>query len=37
MGRWARTVTATDLNNDGWEDIVIGTGHITGDGPDRSG
>ena len=29
MGRWAWGSRFTDLNNDGWEDIVIANGYIT--------
>jgi hypothetical protein len=33
MGRWAWSSVLTDLNNDGWEDIVVGNGYITADDP----
>lgn len=31
MGRWAWASNFTDLNNDGWEDLVIANGFLTGD------
>ena len=30
MGRWAWSSGFVDINNDGWEDIVIANGYITG-------
>jgi len=30
MGRWAWGSLFTDLNNDGWEDLVVANGYITG-------
>ena len=32
MGRWAWGSIFADLNNDGWEDIVVANGYLTGDG-----
>lgn len=29
MGRWAWSSLFGDLNNDGWEDLVVGNGHLT--------
>jgi hypothetical protein len=29
MGRWAWSSTFADLNNDGWEDLVVANGYIT--------
>jgi hypothetical protein len=29
MGRWAWSSVFADLNNDGWEDVVVGNGYIT--------
>ena len=29
MGRWAWGSRLTDLNNDGWEDIVVANGFMT--------
>ena len=29
MGRWAWSSPFVDLNNDGWEDLVVGNGYIT--------
>ena len=34
MGRWAWGSMPADLNNDGWEDIVVANGYITGQRPD---
>jgi len=31
MGRWAWSSEFVDINNDGWEDIVVVNGHVTGD------
>lgn len=31
MGRWAWCSTFTDINNDGWEDLLVGNGYITGE------
>ncbi len=33
MGRWAWSAPFTDFNNDGWEDIAVANGFITGTGP----
>ena len=30
MGRWAWSSNFVDINNDGWEDIVVGNGNYTG-------
>ena len=32
MGRWAWSSIFADLNNDGWEDLVVANGYITGSG-----
>lgn len=32
-GRWAWSSPWTDFNNDGWEDLVVANGYITGTGP----
>jgi hypothetical protein len=34
MGRWAWSSLFADLNNDGWEDILVDNGYITGDETD---
>ncbi len=31
IGRWAWSSNFVDLNNDGWEDIVVANGYLTGD------
>ena len=31
MGRWAWGSMMMDMNNDGWEDIVVANGFITGE------
>lgn len=31
MGRWAWSSVFADLNNDGWEDLIVGNGYITTD------
>ena len=33
MGRWAWSSPFVDINNDGWEDMVVANGYITGTGP----
>ncbi len=33
MGRWGWGVLFTDINNDGWEDLLACNGYITGTGP----
>ncbi len=33
MGRWAWASHFFDLNNDGWEDLIVANGFITGDDP----
>ena len=35
MGRWAWGSHFVDVNNDGWEDLVVSNGYVTGD--DNSG
>mgnify|MGYP001576834448 FL=1 len=34
MGRWAWSSGFIDVNNDGWEDIAVANGYLTGRGPD---
>jgi hypothetical protein len=34
MGRWAWGTNFFDLNNDGWEDLVVANGFVTGQNPD---
>ena len=34
LGRWAWSSLFADLNNDGWEDILVANGYITGDETD---
>ena len=31
MGRWAWGSIFADINNDGWQDLLVGNGYITGD------
>ncbi len=33
MGRWAWSSPFADINNDGWEDLLVANGFITGDNP----
>jgi len=33
MGRWAWASKFVDLNNDGWPDLAIANGYITGEDP----
>ncbi len=33
MGRWAWSSSFTDLNNDGWLDVVVANGFLTGEDP----
>lgn len=33
MGRWAWGNSFVDINNDGWQDIVVANGNITGEDP----
>ena len=33
MGRWAWGSNFVDVNNDGWEDLVVANGYITGEDP----
>jgi len=37
MGRWAWGTNFVDINNDGWEDIVVANGNITGRDDDDAG
>lgn len=34
MGRWAWASLFADLNNDGWDDLLVNNGYITGEKPD---
>ena len=34
MGRWAWGSNFVDINNDGWEDLLVANGNITGDAAD---
>lgn len=34
VGRWAWGTMPADINNDGWEDILVANGYITGRSPD---
>lgn len=34
MGRWAWGSKFVDLNNDGWQDLVVANGYVTGDNAD---
>jgi hypothetical protein len=34
MGRWAWASLFTDINNDGWEDLVVANGYLTQDNAD---
>ena len=34
MGRWSWGALFSDINNDGWEDLLVGNGFITGETPD---
>ena len=34
MGRWAWASKFVDLNNDGWQDLVVLNGYVTNEQPD---
>ena len=34
MGRWAWGSVFADVNNDGWDDLLVGNGFVTGKNPD---
>jgi hypothetical protein len=31
MGRWSWGVDFVDISNDGWEDLVVANGYVTGE------
>jgi hypothetical protein len=33
MGRWAWSSVFLDFNNDGWEDLLVANGYLTGEDP----
>ena len=35
MGRWAWGTNFVDINNDGWEDLIVANGNITGRADDN--
>lgn len=35
LGRWSWGSLFADINNDGWEDLLVANGYITGDDPDK--
>ena len=37
MGRWAWGTNFVDINNDGWEDLIVANGNITGRVDDDGG
>lgn len=34
MGRWSWGAVGADINNDGWEDLLVANGYVTGKEPD---
>jgi len=34
MGRWAWSSLFADLNNDGWQDLVVANGYLTNERTD---
>jgi hypothetical protein len=34
VGRWAWSSLFVDINNDGWQDLFVANGYVTGDNPD---
>jgi hypothetical protein len=33
MGRWAWSSVFADINNDGWDDLLVANGYLTGRDP----